>query len=67
MLNENSEIRYSFGLVSYNNKTICVPEEFVDEQQPLQYKPLNLNDYAHAHMASIAQRKEVPLAAYCGI
>ena len=36
-------------------------------QQPLQYKPLNLNDHAHAHMASIAQRKEVPLAAYCGV
>ena len=33
--------------------------EFVDEQHPLLYKPLNLNDYAHAHMASIAQRKEV--------
>ena len=33
MLNENSEIRYSFGLVSYNNKAICVPEEFVDEQK----------------------------------
>ncbi|KAK7860167.1 putative 2-oxoglutarate-dependent dioxygenase aop1.2 [Quercus suber] len=58
MLNENSETRYSFGLVSYNNKTIYVPEEFVDEQHPLQYKPLNFNDYAHAHMASIAQRKE---------
>ena len=39
--------------------------EFVDEQHPLLYKPLNLNDYAHAHMASIAQRKEVvPIHAY---
>uniref|UniRef100_A0A7N2RCN8 Uncharacterized protein n=1 Tax=Quercus lobata TaxID=97700 RepID=A0A7N2RCN8_QUELO len=67
MLTENSETRYSLGLVSYNNKTICVPEESVDQQHPLRYKPLNLNDYAHAHMASIAQRKEVSIAAYCGV
>ncbi|KAK9997557.1 hypothetical protein SO802_022243 [Lithocarpus litseifolius] len=67
MLTENLETRYSLGLFSFNNKTICVPEELVDEEHPLQYKPLNLRDYAEAQKALIAHQKELSVKAFCGV
>ena len=59
LLAENFETRYSLWLFSHNNKTICVPEELVDEEHPLHYKPLNLRDYAQEQKRLIAYQKEL--------
>ena len=67
MLSENPEIRYSLGLFSFNDEPICVPEELVDEEHPLQYNPFNMREYFNAQKALIAHRKELTIKAFCGI
>ncbi|XP_050257941.1 2-oxoglutarate-dependent dioxygenase AOP3-like [Quercus robur] len=67
LLAENLETRYSLGLFSHNNKTICVPEELVDEEHPLHYKPINLRDYAQEQNRLVAYGKELSLEVFCGV
>ncbi|XP_057473373.1 deoxypodophyllotoxin synthase-like [Actinidia eriantha] len=41
VLMRGNEVKYSCGLFSYMVETVKTPDEFVDEQHPLQYKPFN--------------------------
>ena len=36
-LSTENEIRYSLELFAFNDGSICVPEELVDKDHPLQY------------------------------
>ena len=44
-----------------------MPEELVDEEHPLHYKPLNLRDYAQEQKRLIAYQKELSLKVFCGV
>ncbi|KAL6279747.1 hypothetical protein ACE6H2_016628 [Prunus campanulata] len=46
-LREN-EVRYSFVLLSINKGVIQVPDELVDKEHPLRYKPLNHLEFLRA-------------------
>ncbi|MED6213913.1 hypothetical protein PIB30_098052 [Stylosanthes scabra] len=40
IMNKAKEIRYSMGLFTFNGDITQMPEEFVDDKNPLRYKPL---------------------------
>ncbi|KAL1368099.1 hypothetical protein HN51_022221 [Arachis hypogaea] len=40
IMNNAKEIRYSMGLFTFNGDIVQMPEEFVDDKNPLRYKPL---------------------------
>ena len=64
-ISENeTRTKYSFGLFTFYDKTISVPEELVDEEHPLRYKPLNIFEYLKAN---VGHGGELSIKAYCGI
>ncbi|WCJ40493.1 2-oxoglutarate (2OG) and Fe(II)-dependent oxygenase superfamily protein [Euphorbia peplus] len=59
----NGEVdRYSMGLFTFNNGIIEVPEELVDEEHPLMYRPFD-----HTHLLHFFAQTRTPIQAYCGI
>ncbi|XP_035547421.1 probable 2-oxoglutarate-dependent dioxygenase AOP1 [Juglans regia] len=63
MLVENE--RYLVGMFAFHDGTIHVPEELVDEEHPLKYKPFNNREYAKAQATLFQQ--EISVKAFCGI
>ncbi|KAM4114058.1 hypothetical protein ACJW30_04G042000 [Castanea mollissima] len=64
-ISENeTRTRSSFGLFTFYDETINVPEELVDEEHPLRYKPLNILEYLKAN---VGHGGELSIKAYCGI
>ncbi|KAK4566960.1 hypothetical protein RGQ29_002990 [Quercus rubra] len=64
-ISENeTRTRYSFGLFTFYDKITSVPEELVDEEHPLRYKPLNIFEYLKAN---VGHGGELSIKAYCGI
>ncbi|XP_061360209.1 2-oxoglutarate-dependent dioxygenase AOP3-like [Gastrolobium bilobum] len=64
----NSKIeRYSMGLLSYAGKIMEPPEELVDEEHPLRYKPFDHYGYLHFFITEEAIKSASPIKAYCGI
>ncbi|KAG5602035.1 hypothetical protein H5410_033405 [Solanum commersonii] len=63
------EIRYSVGLFSTPKVgyIIKVPEELVDEEHPLLYKPYNHGEFHAFSYSEKGMRCESPLKAYCGV
>ncbi|EEF44854.1 probable 2-oxoglutarate-dependent dioxygenase AOP1 [Ricinus communis] len=54
--------RYSMGLFTFNNGNLQVPEELVNEDHPLTYKPFNHIEFLHFY-----QNNHRPIRFYCGI
>ncbi|KAK7267134.1 hypothetical protein RIF29_19798 [Crotalaria pallida] len=59
MMNGN-ETRYSLGLFAFFRGTLQVPEELVDEDHPMQYKPFD-------HLALLNYTYSVHIKDYCGV
>ena len=66
---ESVEMRYSFGFFSFQENMISTPEEMVDKDHPLAYKPFH-----HDGLLAFYETVEVHLKAhrtmtkaYCGI
>ncbi|XP_065868971.1 probable 2-oxoglutarate-dependent dioxygenase AOP1 [Euphorbia lathyris] len=59
--------RYSMGLFAFNSGIIETPEELIDEEHPLMYKPLNHIGLLHFYRTEEGYKSECPLKAYCGI
>ncbi|KAF5737775.1 oxidoreductase family protein [Tripterygium wilfordii] len=59
--------RYSMGLFSFNNGIIQVPEELVDEEHPLMYKPLDHIGLLRFFRTDEGYKTKCPIKAYCGI
>ena len=61
-----NEDRYSLGLFSFSSGFLQVPEELVDDEHPLKYKPFD-------HIGLLRFFKEdgnkskCPIKAYCGV
>lgn len=59
-----NETRHSLGLFAFNDGVISVPEELVDEEHPLRYKPLNLIDFLKAQAVHTTA---LSVKAFCGV
>ncbi|KAL1551449.1 putative 2-oxoglutarate-dependent dioxygenase AOP1 [Salvia divinorum] len=65
---EGSEERYSLGLFAFiRDVEIQVPEELVDEDHPLQFKPFDNYKYVHFYYTEEGRRSKCPIRAYCGV
>lgn len=59
--------RYTLGLFSFLGGTVEVPEELVDEDHPLKYKPFDNIDMIHFYASDEGKKHEYTIKAYCGI
>ncbi|KAJ8755859.1 hypothetical protein K2173_024404 [Erythroxylum novogranatense] len=59
--------RYSMGLFAFNNGRITVPEELVDEEHPLMYKPLDHIGLLYYFRTDEGYKSKCPVKSYCGI
>ncbi|KAL1551447.1 putative 2-oxoglutarate-dependent dioxygenase AOP1 [Salvia divinorum] len=65
---EGSEERYSLGLFTFiRDVEIQVPEELVDEDHPLQFKPFDNCKYVQFYCTEEGRRSKCPIRAYCGV
>ncbi|XP_022953943.1 probable 2-oxoglutarate-dependent dioxygenase AOP1 [Cucurbita moschata] len=61
------ETRYSAGMFSFKNGTISVPEELVDDANPLRYKPFNHYDFLTHDKAKGSKKFLYRIRDYCSI
>ncbi|KAE8696101.1 putative 2-oxoglutarate-dependent dioxygenase AOP1.2-like [Hibiscus syriacus] len=59
--------RYSLGLFAFNNGTLEVPEELVDDQHPLKYKPFDHLGLLRFYRTDEGYTSKCPIKAYCGV
>ncbi|KAI9120553.1 hypothetical protein K1719_007586 [Acacia pycnantha] len=60
--------RHCMGMFSFIGKTMEVPEELVDDHNPLLYKPFDNYEYLRLwNISNINDPAEVRLANYCGV
>lgn len=59
--------RYSMGLFAFNNGIIQVPEELVDEEHPLMYKPLDHIGLLRFYRTEEGYKSKCPIKTYCGV
>ncbi|KAK4272479.1 hypothetical protein QN277_021033 [Acacia crassicarpa] len=68
VMNKAERPRYCMGLFSFNGKTMEVPEELVDDHNPLRYKPFDNYEYLRLwNISNVNDPAEVRLANYCGV
>ncbi|PNX59260.1 gibberellin 20 oxidase, partial [Trifolium pratense] len=60
VLMNGNEKRYSLGLFAFYKGLLQVPEELIDEEHPLQYKPFD-------HLALLNFGYSVNIKDFCGI
>ncbi|KAL5758109.1 hypothetical protein ACOSP7_020720 [Xanthoceras sorbifolium] len=68
-MNVNDE-RYTLELFEFQKEEISVPDELVDDEQPLKYKPFNHLDYEMTLLKQIYDsntKTDYPIEAYCVI
>ncbi|XP_030526331.1 probable inactive 2-oxoglutarate-dependent dioxygenase AOP2 [Rhodamnia argentea] len=61
------EDRYSLALFSFNNGTLQVPEELVDDDHPLKYKPFEHLGLLRFYRTDEGYKSKCPIKAYCGV
>ncbi|XP_030526400.1 2-oxoglutarate-dependent dioxygenase AOP2-like [Rhodamnia argentea] len=61
------EDRYSLALFSFNNGTLQVPEELVDDDHPLKYKPFDHLGLLRFYRTDHGFKSKCPIKAYCGV
>ncbi|PON41259.1 Oxoglutarate/iron-dependent dioxygenase [Parasponia andersonii] len=59
--------RYSIGLFTFTDGAVKVPEELVDEEHPLLYKPFDNREYIRFYVSDEAKKFDNPIKAYCGV
>uniref|UniRef100_A0A0A0K6G4 Uncharacterized protein n=2 Tax=Cucumis sativus TaxID=3659 RepID=A0A0A0K6G4_CUCSA len=61
------ETRYSIGMFSFKNGRIEVPQEFVDDANPLRYKPFHHYDFLTYDKANASHKTISRIKDYCGL
>ncbi|KAF8400725.1 hypothetical protein HHK36_014025 [Tetracentron sinense] len=61
------ETRYSTGLFSFSKEIVQTPEELVDEEHPLLYKPFDHMGFLRFSGTDEGKKAESVLKAYCGV
>lgn len=66
---DGPEVRYALGLFSFLSGVIQTPEELVDDEHPLQYKPFDHAGLLQFYLSNSDQNKgeRNMMKAYCGI
>ncbi|KAJ4718233.1 2-oxoglutarate-dependent dioxygenase [Melia azedarach] len=66
---DGPEVRYALGLFSFLTGIIQTPEELVDEEHPLQYKPFDHPGVLQFYLASTDQNKgdRNMMKVFCGV
>ncbi|XP_057808394.1 deoxypodophyllotoxin synthase-like [Salvia miltiorrhiza] len=59
--------RYCMALFSFNYGITTIPEELVDEEHPLQFKPFDNFGLARFYLSGAAPMTESTAKAYCGV
>ncbi|XP_010462133.1 PREDICTED: 2-oxoglutarate-dependent dioxygenase AOP3-like [Camelina sativa] len=59
--------RYSLAMFAFNSGTLQVPEELIDHQHPLMYKPFDHLGLLRFYRTDTGYKSECPIKAYCGI
>ncbi|KAK1578615.1 hypothetical protein Q3G72_031713 [Acer saccharum] len=67
IINERAIDRYSLGLFSFSNGIVEVPEELVDEQRPLKYKPFEHLGLLRFFRTDEGLKSKCPIKAYSGL
>ncbi|XP_028761428.1 2-oxoglutarate-dependent dioxygenase AOP2-like [Neltuma alba] len=69
MIKTKTRLRYSIGLLSYAGQPMSPPEELVDEQHPLRYKPFDHYQYLSAIATKEGLRSDYQgrLKEFCGV
>lgn len=63
-----NEVRYSLAIFAFSDGIIEVPEELVDEEHPLQYKPFNHRGFLDFFSKNTIQKDKFPIIkTYCGV
>ncbi|XP_062086875.1 probable 2-oxoglutarate-dependent dioxygenase AOP1 [Humulus lupulus] len=64
-----NEARYSTGLFSIPNAgcIVTAPEELVDEDHPLLFKPFDYAEFLYYYQSQSAQKAPSDLRSYCGV
>jgi len=53
-------------MFAFNNGTLQVPEELIDHQHPLMYKPFDHLGLLRFYRTDTGYKSECPIKAYCG-
>lgn len=59
--------RYSLALFSFSDGIVQVPEELVDEQHPLKYKPFEHLGLLRFFGSDEGYKSQCPIKAYAGL
>ncbi|KAJ4838234.1 hypothetical protein Tsubulata_050906 [Turnera subulata] len=59
--------RYSMALFAFNTGILSVPEELVDEEHPLMYKPFDNIGLLRFYRTDEGYKSKCPIKAYCGV
>lgn len=62
-----SETRYTIALFSFLSKMVQVPEELVDDEHPLQFKPFVHVDLLKFYDTDHGRRTQNILQDFCGV
>lgn len=63
-----NQVRYSIGLQTHQKGLMCVPGELVDEEHPLQYKPLDHLGFLNFHHSNdYGPKMDSLVKAYYGV
>nr|XP_043625168.1 probable 2-oxoglutarate-dependent dioxygenase AOP1 [Erigeron canadensis] len=64
---KGKETRYTIALFSFLSKKVQVPEEFVDDQHPLKFKPFEHVDLLNFYATETGRRSQNILEDFCGV
>ncbi|KAD6794584.1 hypothetical protein R6Q59_021444 [Mikania micrantha] len=64
---KGKEARYTIALFSFLSKMVKVPDEFVDDEHPLQFKPFNHLDLLKFYDSETGRKSQNILQDFCGV
>lgn len=64
---EGDKTRYTLGLFSFLTGTVSVPEDLVDDERSLMYKPFDNIALINFYATKEGREANSTLKAYCGI
>lgn len=67
MDSEGKETRYTIALFSFLSKNVEVPEEMVDDEHPLKFKPFVHVDLVRFYDTERGRRSQNILGDFCGV
>lgn len=64
---QSDKPRYCLALFSFNHGTTDIPEEVVDVEHPLKFKPFDNFGLARFYLSGVTSMTESSAKAYCGV